>query len=300
MERFREILVYPASLDNEDPAIDTAAELARKTGARLTLLSIVDWSPRTWARAQAGLANEAKLRASSFRLTQALMDDGILASDVIVRSDDPAQAITSVASESNSDLLIKTAQGEPEPRRLFSNVAERLMQQLDCPVWLVRGATSDGAKRVLAAVGPFGEEHAAQSLDREVLDVASQLARVRGAELHVVCAWWPLGIAGAPFRQRPEQDAFEQACEHDAQHELRRFLLRSAVHVDQVHVRRGSPAPVIANVADEIGALLIVVGSGGRAGWRRVLVGNTADGVLEHSDRGMLAIREPTPASVGE
>jgi universal stress protein E len=58
------------------------------------------------------------------------------------------------------------------------------------------------------------------------------------------------------------------------------------VQQDHVHVRQGKPAQVIRDVAIELDADLIIVGTIGRDGIKGSVVGNTSERLLDqtHSD----------------
>jgi nucleotide-binding universal stress UspA family protein len=59
-------------------------------------------------------------------------------------------------------------------------------------------------------------------------------------------------------------------------------------------VQRGGPAETIAKVASEWGADLIVIGSHGRTGVRRVLLGSVAEGVVRSAPCPVLIARAPS------
>lgn len=55
----------------------------------------------------------------------------------------------------------------------------------------------------------------------------------------------------------------------------------------------GTPSEVIGNVARDVGADLVVVGTHGRTGIRRALLGSVAERVLRHSRVPVLTVRTP-------
>lgn len=64
----------------------------------------------------------------------------------------------------------------------------------------------------------------------------------------------------------------------------------------QPMVREGSPREIILQVAQELGANLIVMGTHGRSGMARVAFGSVADHVSRHSKVPVLTVREPETA----
>ncbi len=262
MHRFRNILVCPATPRDDDPAATTAAAMAARTGAAVTTLHI--------APAAAG------------------------------GGEDPAGVICRRVAEDGFDLVIKTARPEDVPTsRMFSSIASRLLRDCRCPVWIVREPRADRVPRVVAAVDPQRYVHALQ-LDRGVVDVAAQLAAARGGELHVVTAWQHAGSSLLAHRLPDEEfQAHLRMCEREARIGLDRFLARIDVRVPaaRVHLIRGDAPDVIAELAERIDAEIVVVGSAGRSGVRRLVLGNTVEEVLKRTSRALVGVRPPASAA---
>jgi nucleotide-binding universal stress UspA family protein len=62
--------------------------------------------------------------------------------------------------------------------------------------------------------------------------------------------------------------------------------------VAQLHLVEGRVAPEVVALAEEIGAGLIVMGSRGRGGIRRALMGGVSDSVVRHAHCPVLVVRE--------
>jgi len=116
-------------------------------------------------------------------------------------------------------------------------------------------------------VGTDGSDTASQAVKE-----ATRLARALGAELHLVSAYEPerVSIKGAP-----EGAAKIWAPLPDSQAEAILDEQAAASRIDGVtaktHAIRSDPAEALLQVADEIDADMIVVGSRGMHGARRVL-----------------------------
>jgi nucleotide-binding universal stress UspA family protein len=73
----------------------------------------------------------------------------------------------------------------------------------------------------------------------------------------------------------------------------------ASVHLERV--LRDGPAPsVILDVAAEFGADLVVMGTHGRTGLRRMLMGSVAEMVMRRSPCPVLTVKEPTEEKHGE
>jgi nucleotide-binding universal stress UspA family protein len=62
--------------------------------------------------------------------------------------------------------------------------------------------------------------------------------------------------------------------------------------VAQAHLRMGEAAPEIVDLAEEIGAGLIVMGSRGQSGIKRALLGSVSESVVKHAHCPVLVVRE--------
>ena len=62
--------------------------------------------------------------------------------------------------------------------------------------------------------------------------------------------------------------------------------------VQEAHLRRGRKDQEIVRLAEEIGAGLIVVGSRGRGGVRRALMGSVSDSVVRHAHCPVMVVRK--------
>jgi nucleotide-binding universal stress UspA family protein len=117
-------------------------------------------------------------------------------------------------------------------------------------------------------VGTDGSETAGRALGE-----AARLARALGAQVHVVSAYQPLRgakVVGAPEGaaeiSAPLPDSMVDATLEQAAAQIR----TGGVEVE-IHAVDADPADALLKVADDIGASLIVVGSRGMHGARRVL-----------------------------
>jgi nucleotide-binding universal stress UspA family protein len=127
------------------------------------------------------------------------------------------------------------------------------------------------------------------------LKTAVDLANNTNSELHVVT------VGGAEYRQGydiPEsgdllQETFE-AIEREAQKTLDEQIKKieeARGTVTGAHLRMGRADKEIVNLGEEIGAGLMVIGSRGRGGISRALMGSVSDSVIRHAHCPVLVVR---------
>jgi nucleotide-binding universal stress UspA family protein len=135
---------------------------------------------------------------------------------------------------------------------------------------------------------------------------AADLAEKTDSELHLVhvfgiAPWYPIyPEATAPGEWVAQEDPMlEEDLQRTSEQRAREILdtevekARSAgATVEQAYLREGGVATEIVTLAEDIGAGLIVIGSRGRGGIRRALMGSVSDSVVRHAHCPVLVVRE--------
>jgi nucleotide-binding universal stress UspA family protein len=157
---------------------------------------------------------------------------------------------------------------------------------------------------------PLPSEH---DLNREILELAASLALSDSASLHIVHAWEALAERMLVSRggMSPE-GAISYIQREQAHHrnELHRLAekLRGWIGKDaydylspRVHLPEGPAKVVIAPLAAELQADLVVMGTVARTGISGLIIGNTAEAILNRLRCSVLAVKPPgfkTPVKV--
>jgi nucleotide-binding universal stress UspA family protein len=126
------------------------------------------------------------------------------------------------------------------------------------------------------------------------LDVAIDLARTYGATLHLVHCY-PIDPGAISPYGIVIPEGFDRDIREAAGRELAQWADRVAagkVAVEQ-HLSSMFPAEVIARLADELGADLIVMGTRGLSGLKHVLLGSIAERTLRLAHCPVLTVKSP-------
>ena len=137
-------------------------------------------------------------------------------------------------------------------------------------------------QRIVTAID-LSEESAA------VVNRANEIATRNTAELHLVHVIEPLSLAyggDIPMDFSGVQDQLQE----QAEKQLQQFGQRHQIPPERLHLLIGRPESQIHQLAEDINADLIVVGSHGRQGLALIL-GSTANGVLHGAHCDVLAVR---------
>jgi universal stress protein E len=191
-----------------------------------------------------------------------------------------------LVQEEGFDLVVVGTRGRSALARvLVGSTSNKLVRKCPCPVWVVQPNGKASLDAILAPIDFLEVSH-------ESLHLAGALAARFHCSLHVlhVCAaeyGYLLDLVADD-----ELDLYPPWHRHEVISQLHEFVKDSGVSIEPVlHVERGDVAQHILSAADRIDAGLIVMGTLGRAGVAGLLIGNTAEKVLHHSHRPLLATK---------
>jgi nucleotide-binding universal stress UspA family protein len=131
---------------------------------------------------------------------------------------------------------------------------------------------------------------------------AVDLAQKTSSELHVVHVFGIVPVGAPVYLEAPDLQG--EALEEDAEERISEQQAREVLEVEvekvrsaggtvvEAHLIEGRIAPEIVALAEQIGAGLIVMGSRGRGGIRRALMGSVSDAVVRHAHCPVLVVRE--------
>jgi nucleotide-binding universal stress UspA family protein len=212
----------------------------------------------------------------------ALRADGLVV-DAVVRTGAAPDVIISEVGVGGADLIAMSTHGRGGlGRALYGSVADDVLRRTAVPILLVPAPAAprppDGGLRpVLVALD--GSELAEASLGP-----AADLARAGGAGLVLLRVVDPsagLGRHASVASARSEARRYLDA--------LRRRLRRPRGDVTS-RVRVGPVAPTILAAAAELGAGAIALGTHGRSGLGRLVMGSVATGLIEHGSLPLLLV----------
>ena len=216
------------------------------------------------------------------------------------------------------DLLIKPAENPGFIERLFGSGDMHILRKCPCPVWLTRPDDKPNYKRILAAVD-FNLDNlpdtVQQSLNQQILDLASSLALSDLASLHLVHVWdAPAEMTVRSWADNPDEAGMayveSERSRHESAFNRLRDQLRDQIGKEaydylspQFNLRRGAASTVIPEMAKQLQTDLVVMGTVARTGIAGLFIGNTAETTLEQLQCSVLAVKPPgfvTPIKLSE
>jgi len=295
-----------AATDFSEPAtlgLAWAAEIARAHGARLTLVHALAPPVPVSDFAAPPLQVDRELRSTAeTRLRQALEAgplDGVEA-DAVLRDGTPSQAVNELAEELESDLVVVGTRGLTGFRHLLlGSTAERIVQKSPAPVLSVHPGdrTPTASPRTILVPTDFSEDaEAALHTTRQTLSWSGEgdpPTRVILLHVfHVPAEYRSYGPAGSFFEFTEELSATLD----ERLAALAGPFRDEGLRVEWV-VAEGIPAEVIVREAAERDVDVIAMGTHGRSGLAHLLLGSTAERVVQHAECPVLTVRRHDPGS---
>jgi universal stress protein E len=292
------------------PALAKAAQLAQALDAKLVLfhalaaplyletdlerLGDLNGIER---RAQAG----ARERLES--LAQRLRRHGIEVR-VSAEWDYPVyEAVIRAARRADADLIVAERHAGRHFAAGFLHLTDwELLRLAPLPVLLVKRPRLYRRPLVLAAVDPDHRFAKPVRLDREILQAGALLAGALHGALHAVHAYSPLPLT-AYTRGTLSQDIIadlERRSKRAAAEKLERLARPAGIAPARRHLIARHPSDAIPQVAAHTRSAVVVMGALARSGLRSLLIGNTAEKVLDQLPCDLLVVkpegfRKPVP-----
>lgn len=205
------------------------------------------------------------------------------------------EGILHAATQTGADLVIKGADRHPRFGEFVRTPDDwNLLRSAGMPVMLVKPLAWVSEPVVLCALDAFDESH--DDLNLALLREAQALCAVLGGTLHVVSAFplferWVGELGGLR-----DYDSLRQDVEKEIRERVVDLAARAGVEYQRLYADEGPPEQVIDNLAEELGAELVVVGTHGRQGLKGIVLGNTAERLLHHVHTDLVTVHAPTQA----
>jgi nucleotide-binding universal stress UspA family protein len=164
-------------------------------------------------------------------------------------------------------------------------------------VWLIgRRPGPHTPWRVAAAVNLEPADATEEQLNETVLNWALLIKDVNGADVTLLHAWAVFGASVLRSRV-PEHEFVEyiEAARRTAEDAMQRFAKTHADRLANVSLQlvQGEPDRAISHFIDKNGIDLVVMGTVARSGIRGLIIGNTAERVLQRLRGSVLAVKPP-------
>lgn len=306
LNRFRKILFFAAGAKGEPAALKHAHGLARHHGAQLLVMGTVDEVSTDDPRVQESIARiQGAMIRERFTALAGLIADAGLAQDQDVAGHvavgkDYVEAIHKAVAD-GYDMIVKSVDSRHAIRQaIFGGTDLRLIHYAPCPVMLLKPGGRKTRGTVLVAVDSLagsGEEIAfntsllamGATLTETLTGIGADQASLHAA--HVLdkpyMSW--------KFAGQDEYRTLEKLLTEEADRKLAELAVEHHKKHEEVeltgHLLKGKPHVAIADFVKREKVDLLVMGSVARSGMPGILVGNTAEKILDHVAASVLVLK---------
>lgn len=284
-------------------SIHKAAYLAKYSGARVELFhAITDLQPPsshlTKTEVEKWRAEVASFRLRRLeRFARSRVLEGLSVECTVVWDPSAYKAIVRQVLATHSDLVVAGTHRHTIRARIVSESVDwELIRQCPSPLLIVKSRRSYQGSAVVAAVDPFHANAKPVNLDARLLQIGRRFSRVFGGHLHVLHAYMPLipvqtlpMTSAAPLIAMPPE--LEPLHQHQVERAIDRLAQSARIPKAHRHLQLGHVAPELSALAKQIRAGVVVMGAVSRSGIKRLLIGNTAERVLDDMPCDVLVVK---------
>lgn len=284
------ILVVIEADEPAQPALDKATMLAKLADCELELIVsdfnsfledgyFYDPLQAKELRYQHGEHRLAELEA----MAAPLREQGLTVSVSTAWENPPHKGIVSRAKMLDASLVIKTTRKHNKLARHFlANEDWELVRYCPTPLLLVKDLPWSGEPTFIAAIDPEHLHDKPSNLDQKLISSTLALAAICGGDMHLYHSTWKPPLAGIyPLDAdsgRSEQALLALARDYQIKEEV--------CHCDNDPVALSLP-----QLTEEIGASAVVMGAISRSRIDRIMIGSTAERLLDELDCDVFIIK---------
>lgn len=316
MKRFTSILCVVDPETSADTAIIQAVRIAKDQQARIKFVSLIK-PDNFWRRFSSSSETFDKDFDALSAKRRSTIESKVSAIEPSIKPDVDVysgigfiQIIKSVLSNGH-DLVVKCAEDTDWLDRLFGSEDMHLLRKCPCPVLMLNPAHREWFENVLVTVdvdddfSELNEGRVQDQLNKEVLAYGAALCMPKSSQFHVGSVWeayaedfYRYGV----FSDIPEDkvDMYVEQVRRERADDLEKlvremgdFLGTDTVQYLQprTHLVKGQPSKEIPLMAAKYDIDLLVMGTVGRVGVPGLIIGNTAESILEQVKCSVLAIK---------
>lgn len=268
--RYEKLMVATDGSSYSEGAIREAVEIARVCASELLAVAVVKANDEILATAPQIIEKaEDEARQTLDEIVDRAAAAGVHCDAIVVRGEEPYRAIVETAAAQQVDMIVMGRRGRTGLARLvMGSVTARVIGHTDRKVLVVPRAAQFTCARILVATDGSSFSEAA------VAEALSLSKRCNGTVFAV-------------------SSAFSAATRHEAEASVAKVKElgdKEGAMVEEI-IEVGEPYQVILKTAEAKEADLIVVGSHGRTGLERLLLGSVAERVIGHADCAVLVAK---------
>jgi nucleotide-binding universal stress UspA family protein len=287
--RVEKILLSTDGSEYSEGAIREAIKLAKKCSSRLSVISVIETNPEFETLAPQVVEKAERAAREHVEAVKArAKKEGVDCEIVIHEGEDSYKYIVDEAVKSKSTMIVMGRRGRTGLKRLMmGSVTARVIGYAPCTVLVVPKAAQFECRNILIATdgSKYGDAAAAEAIS---------MAKQCGSRLTVLSvvpseSISPMDIVASQMQRELIAEQELQAAERNVK-KVKDAAEKEGVKADGL-VLGGKPSEAIIETAREKNADLIVLGSHGRTGVEKLLMGSVAERVIVLSSSAVLVVK---------
>lgn len=272
----KNILVPTDFSDQATYALDMAADIARKSGAKVQLLSVVESPHGSSFNAMGEVtmpdASDNIYFVQLIESTKKKFDDlavegkyADIKLDGLVEVGHPFEHISRTIAEHDVDLVVMGTKGSSGLEEIFvGSNTEKVVRRVDCPVLTVKNPVVVDEIKNIAFATNFRDDYS------NLIEQLTKIQKLFGATIHIVSINTPSNFENDRYYKQAMKEFAEK-------HDLDNYTM---------NVYNDDPEEDgIIYFAEDIDADMIALGTHGRTGIGRLLSGSIAEDIVNHAKR---------------
>lgn len=306
MKSFKNIIFFHRLGKAERGALERIVPLVENNNARLKIVRVIEDLPRELQaivreRHSMDMKKivEGEYAEELNQMIEPLRERGLQVKAKILTGTPFLEVIREVI-RNRHDLAVMSEEASSGSRTsFFGSTTMHMMRKCPCPLMVIHPKHPKRFKRIMAAIDPTSQETGQRKdktdLNSLILQKASSLAEMEKGELHIVHAWRVYGetILKSPRFSRHAFDAIVE--ETRAQHErlTQDFVANHVPSTLRKSIRliKGEAAVVIPEYVKTHDIDMVVMGTVSRTGIGGLLIGNTAEKILNQVECSVLTLK---------
>lgn len=228
------------------------------------------------------------------KVAEPLRDDGIPVTTTAIWDNPLDDGIVRHVARTQPKILIKdTHYHSAIARAIFTNTDWGLIRTCPVPVWLAKTTEWPHNPLILAAVDPLHTHDKPAELDNKILEIGRDAANSLKGDLHVIHTHPVISyhLAMNPELLSESLTKMDQDIEDEHRAAMDELLKPYDVDPTRRHFVAGEAANTLPGAIDNLGANLVIMGAVSRKPVERVLLGNTAEKILDRVSSDLLIVK---------
>ncbi|RLA32911.1 MAG: hypothetical protein DRR11_06945 [Gammaproteobacteria bacterium] len=252
------------------------------------------------------VSNEArdigeKIRAAQKEMIDELAtearDHGIEVTTDVLEERPIADGVLQRAMDMNPRYVVKgTEYHSVAERSIFVDTDWQLIRTCPFPLWLVKPHEMRDKPVIMAAVDPVHSHDKPAALDQIIIDSAKAIADPSDGEIHLLHVYQRIAGVGREATKtfKPIKlpiDELSQKIQTEHREKLDALAKANDIDAEHTHQLPGSARELLPTFSRSYKTDLVVLGSLARWGLKRMVLGSTAEKVLDHLPCDILIVR---------